>query len=122
MTPRQQVQWGINIFSAVPSTDASGHPCLWKTMTQECIDVAVKNPQVVTVELNNLLGKQSGVADLGSGLVDASNNWVGCILGPTLAPGRCSTDSGSAAAIPWLLTPAPTQPKFSYPEQLRWVS
>jgi parallel beta-helix repeat protein len=103
---------GINVFSGVPTTNASGNILSANTMQDEGIDVAVKNTQAVTVQFNNLLGKGTGVANLGTGAVDATNNWWGCIFGPTLAPGLCSKASGAVSSLPWLLQPAKIEPAF----------
>jgi parallel beta-helix repeat protein len=102
---------GINVFSGVPSTNATGNIISGNVMQQEQFDVAVKNAQPVMVEFNNLLGKGMGVANLGTGYVGVQGNWWGCVLGPALAPGLCSKVSG-ADSLPWLLEPAQVQPSF----------
>lgn len=103
---------GINVFSAVPTSNASGIMISGNQIQQEQIDVNVNNPQAVTVEFNNLLGKGTGVSNTGASAVDATGNWWGCIFGPTLGPGACSTVKGAVISLPWSITPVDIQPNF----------
>lgn len=92
---------GINIFGVSP---VSGTIISQNVIKGEAVDVAVNTPAAVEVHLNELLGKPTGVANLGSGSVDATENWWGCTAGPG-TPG-CSSISGSNVLFdPWLMSP-----------------
>lgn len=68
----------------------------------EAIAVGVSAAGSVDVHLNSLLAK-TGVQNLSSGSVDATQNWWKCSRGPD-APG-CSGVSGDVAYMPWLEQP-----------------
>jgi len=92
---------GINIFGVSPIV---GTIISQNVIKDEAVDVAVNTPGSVNVHLNDLLGKMVGLANLGSGSVDATENWWGCFAGPG-TPG-CSTVSGSNVLVqPWLTKP-----------------
>ena len=100
---------GVNVYSLMPVT---GNIISGNEVQNEAYDVVVNNPAFVQVEFNSLLGTGAGVDNLGSGSVDATNNWWGCTNGPTLA-GSCTSVAGSAVAwMPWLKVPPPGQPVF----------
>ena len=91
---------GINIFGVSP---ISGTVISQNVIKDEAVDVAVNTPAYVDVHLNNLIGK-TGLANLGSGNVDAVQNWWGCAAGP--GAGGCSSVSGSKVLVtPWLTKP-----------------
>ncbi|MFZ3236929.1 MAG: hypothetical protein WA184_16370, partial [Stellaceae bacterium] len=74
---------------------------------KESIDIAVDNAAggIVIAHLNNLVGRgTTGVANLGAGPVDATQNWWGCAGGPGAR--GCSTVSGANVTT----TPFLTQP------------
>lgn len=92
---------GINIFGVSPII---GTMVSQNVITDEAVDVAVNTPGYVDVHLNDLLGKPVGLANLGTGTVDATENWWGCAAGPG-APG-CSSVTGSNVFVnPWLTKP-----------------
>jgi parallel beta-helix repeat protein len=92
---------GINVFGVSP---VSGTIISQNVIKDEAVDVAVNTPANVNVHLNDLLGKMIGLANLGSGSVDATENWWGCFSGPG-TPG-CSAVSGSNVLVqPWLTKP-----------------
>ena len=92
---------GINIFGVSP---IFGTTISQNVIKNEAVDVAINTPARVDVHLNNLLGKQVGLANLGTGSSDATENWWGCPNGPG-SPG-CSTVSGSNIIFdPWLTQP-----------------
>jgi len=92
---------GINIFGVSPIL---GTIISQNVIKDEAVDVAVNTPSIVAVHLNNLLGKMIGLANLGAGSVNATQNWWGCSMGPG-SPG-CSHASGSNVMVqPWLNKP-----------------
>jgi parallel beta-helix repeat protein len=98
---------GINVFGVAPIT---GTVIVQNVIKDEAVDIAVKTPALVDAHLNNLLGKQIGVDNLGAGAVNATENWWGCSGGPG-APG-CATvapeGTTSVTFIPFLTKPADT--------------
>ncbi len=89
---------GINIFGVSPIL---GTTISQNVIKEEAVDVAIKTPSAVSVHLNDLLGKQIGLANLGSGSVDATMNWWGCPTGPGTA--GCSKVTGPNVMFdPWL--------------------
>jgi parallel beta-helix repeat protein len=92
---------GINIFGVSPIL---GTIISQNIIKDEAVDVAVNTPAYVDVHLNDLLGHMIGLANLGPGWVNATENWWGCAAGPG-APG-CSSVSGSNVLVtPWLTKP-----------------
>jgi parallel beta-helix repeat protein len=92
---------GINVFGVSPIT---GTIISQNTIKDEAVDIVANTPAFVDAQLNDLLGKKTGVANLGTGTVDATENWWGCPGGPG-APG-CSTVAGAGVLFtPWLRTP-----------------
>jgi len=104
---------GINIFGVSPVV---GTTISQNIIRNEAVDVAINTPSRVDVHLNSLLGKPTGLANLGPGSVDATENWWGCPMGPG-SPG-CSAVSGPNVIIqPWLTQPVVTAPAASIPTQ-----
>ena len=101
---------GINLYSATPQ---SGNMVVGNHVQNEQYDVTVNIPgAAVQVQYNSLNGTGGGVANLGMGSVNATENWWSCPAGPT-ATGSCSTVSGPAVLwSPWLTVPVPGQPSF----------
>jgi hypothetical protein len=107
---------GININSGAGASPVYGTIITGNVIVNESEDIAVNTPAEVDVHLNNLLGGQTGVAnvctlDNGStatictGSVDATQNFWGCAAGP--GNGNCSTTSGGNVLFnPWLSIPA----------------
>jgi hypothetical protein len=95
---------GINVFGVAPIT---GTVIADNVIKDEQVDVAVNtvSPAVVDAHLNNLLGKQIGVDNLGTGAVNATQNWWGCAKGPGSA--GCTSVSGSnIVSTPFLTRPS----------------
>lgn len=97
---------GINLFSLVPMP---GTIINQNTIRDEAIDVGVNvpagNPAAgpdLQAHLNNLL-KPVGVQNLGTAVVDATENWWGCAAGPN-RPG-CGAATGNVIFDPWLTRP-----------------
>jgi hypothetical protein len=100
---------GINVFGVSPIT---GTIISENVIDDEGVDIATKTPAQVNVHLNDLLGEKIGVDNLGTGTVDATENWWGCPGGPGAK--ECTTVSGTGVAFtPWLRQPIP---KVSPPE------
>jgi hypothetical protein len=104
---------GININSGGGGSPVMGTVIARNTIRDEAVDVAVNTPALVGVHLNNLLGGQTGVADvcaldgatMCAGAIAAAQNYWGCPAGPGAS--GCSTASGSDVTYaPWLLRPA----------------
>lgn len=95
---------GISLLGTAPVT---GTLITLNEIERESVDIAINNAAggVVVAHLNNLIGRKAiGVDNLGSGPVDATQNWWGCANGPG---GRgCTTVSGANVAT----TPFLTQP------------
>ncbi len=71
----------------------------------EAIAVAFKAPSgQLNVHLNDFEIHGIGIDNLGTGTVDATENWWNCLTGP--GSPRCSTVAGSGVnSTPWLLFP-----------------
>lgn len=93
---------GINVYSTAPIT---GTVILQNVFDNEKIDVAFNAPSgQVNAHLNDFNGYAIGVDNLGTGSVDATQNWWGCLLGP--ANRRCASISGPNVMFsPWLPFP-----------------
>lgn len=93
---------GINVYSTAPIT---GTVISQNVFDDEKVDVAFKAPSgQVNVHLNDFNAYAIGIDNLGTGTVDATENWWGCILGP--ASKRCASVAGpNVASTPWLLFP-----------------
>lgn len=70
---------GIVIFAAGPIT---GTVVAQNQIEREEIAIAVRTPAHVALHLNDLDNHRIGVANLGTGSVDATENWWGCAAGP----------------------------------------
>jgi nitrous oxidase accessory protein NosD len=94
---------GINIYSVAPVT---GTVISGNRIDDEEIAVAVKTPSLVELHLNDFEAGEgdTGVDNLGTGAVNATENGWGCSGGPT-APG-CASASGAVVFTPWLTKPA----------------
>jgi hypothetical protein len=93
---------GINIYGAYPIT---GTVISQNVVDNEAYDLVVNTDAEVNAHLNTFLGRGAvGVDNLGSGTVNATENWWGCFGGPG-AKG-CTTVEGSGVLFtPWLLFP-----------------
>lgn len=98
---------GINVFGFGP---ISGTVIAQNVIRDEADDVVTNTAAAVTVHLNELLGSDAvGVNNIGTGTVDATENWWGCARGPS--HNGCSSAQGSGVAFtPWLTSPPAHQP------------
>jgi parallel beta-helix repeat protein len=105
---------GINLYSVGPVT---GTVIAQNIITNEAYDVVFNGPGQVEVHLNELLGGRGsviGLANLGTGTVNATLNYWGCTGGP--GTGNCSIVKGQQVGLslvgvtfaPWLTSPAGT--------------
>ena len=94
---------GINVFGVAPIT---GTVIADNVVKHEAVDIAVNtvSPAVVDAHLNNLLGEQIGVDNLGTGTVNATQNWWGCAKGPGF-PGCTSVSGSNVISTPFLTHP-----------------
>jgi parallel beta-helix repeat protein len=91
---------GINIFGVSPIT---GTVISQNVITHETLDLVVNTPADVKADNNDLHGSgRVGVQNVGTGTVDATDNWWGCKDGPGLFP--CSNVNGPGTVLfsPWL--------------------
>lgn len=96
---------GINVFGVSP---ASGTIITGNTIQNESIDVAVSTPTPVQIHLNNLLGSTSiGVENLGTGEVNATQNYWGCTTGPN--------NTGCSSAGAGVIYTPPVSAAFNLP-------
>jgi hypothetical protein len=108
----------MNLFSHAP---------VWGTVVsqnvfdQEAIDVAFSAPSgQMNVHLNNFNGKATGVEELSTATIDATENWWNCPFGPG-ATGVCATTSGSGVATsPWLTAPYDLDDQDSFGDSARF--
>ena len=104
---------GINIHSIATVT---GTVVSQNIISQESIAVAFTAPGELTATLNNFAAGSTGIFNGGSGTVDGTENWWGCLGGP--ASPACATVSGNVTFAPWLTSPftagvLPTAPSGS---------
>lgn len=94
---------GINIYSTVP---VNGTVISQNVFGDESIDVAFKVPTgQANVHLNSFTTKGVGVENLGTGSIDATDNWWHCPSGPG-GKGSCASASGpNVMTSPWLSSP-----------------
>ena len=94
---------GINVFGLAPMT---GTIISENVIDDEAVDIATNTPAQVNVHLNDLLDGKIGVDNLGTGTVDATENWWGCPNGP--GAGGCTTVKGNGVSFtPFLKHPIP---------------
>jgi parallel beta-helix repeat protein len=96
---------GINVFTNPAAPPIIGTVIVDNVINKEAFDIVANNSGGVDAHLNNLLGKQIGVDNLGSGTVNATLNWWGCSKGPG-APGCASVAGSGVVSAPWLTSPA----------------
>lgn len=92
---------GINVFGVSP---VRGTIISQNIVSDESVDIAVNTPARVDVHLNDLFGRNTGLANLGTGTVDATENWWGCFRGPG-AHGCTSVSGPNVLFEPWLTSP-----------------
>jgi parallel beta-helix repeat protein len=69
----------------------------------EAADIVVQTSAQVTIQFNSLQGGATGIANIGTGVVQATQNWWGCSGGPGAT--GCSAMTGTVAGAPWLANP-----------------
>jgi len=96
---------GINVYSVAPIT---GTVISQNVFDEEAIDVAFKAPVgQLDVHFNNFDDLGVGVDNLGTGTVNATENWWRCAAGPSGK--RCATIVGPGVVFtPWLTVPFDT--------------
>jgi nitrous oxidase accessory protein NosD len=100
---------GINVFSVAPIT---GTVISQNLFEDEAVDVAFKAPSgQVNAHLNDFNGFAVGVANYGTGTVDAIQNWWHCAQGPGHT--GCTGIVGKGVLFkPWLTFPFNTGDDF----------
>lgn len=92
---------GINVFGVSP---VSGTTIAGNVIERESVAIATRTGARVDAHRNDLLNHQIGVANLGAGPVNATENWWGCPAGPGAR--GCSGVSGPDVDVtPWLTHP-----------------
>lgn len=92
---------GINVFGITPIT---GTIIAHNVIRNETADVTVNTGSEVSLHLNNLLGGEVGVDNIGSGTVNATDNFWGCAAGPASA--ACSNAGGPGVLwTAWMTNP-----------------
>lgn len=92
---------GINVFGVSP---VRGTIISQNIISDEAVDLAVNTPSYVDAHLNDFFGRKWGVANLGAGSIDATENWWGCRQGPS--SWGCTSVSGPDVLVePWLTSP-----------------
>jgi hypothetical protein len=104
---------GINIASLAPVT---GTVIARNSFDSEAIDVAFKVPSGQLSAHFNSFSSGTGIDNLGSGIVDASNNWWNCPIGPGgKSRSSCATVAGTAVSFtPFLLSPSDAGPSVPF--------
>jgi len=90
---------GINVFGVSAVT---GTVIAQNTIRDEHDAVVANTPAPVNPHLNNFFA-DFGVENIGSGTVDATNNFWGCPTGPGTA--NCGKTSGTVSVVPFLHNP-----------------
>lgn len=94
---------GINIFSVAP---ISGTIISQNVIERESIDVAFNAPAgQVNAHFNDFEPFSIGVDNIGTGTVDATENWWGCAAGPGTHKCASTTGPGTTIVTPSLLQP-----------------
>ena len=103
---------GINIHAGASGEPLTDNVVTGNIIERESIDVAVSTSAPIDVHLNDLTGGGVGVANLGTGTINATVNWWGCSGGPTAA--GCSTVQGNGITFtPWLTRRANSEERGS---------
>jgi hypothetical protein len=95
---------GINVYSVAP---IGGTVISQNVFTNESIDIAFKAPTGDLTAHFNDFSRSIGVDNLGTGSIDATENWWHCLNGPGgSGGGNCASVHGSRInAVPWLPVP-----------------
>ena len=93
---------GINVYSVAPIT---GTVISQNVIEDEAVDLAFKAPSgQVNAHLNDFKGFAVGVANYGTGTVDATENWWRCAGGPG-SKGCVGVVGTGVLFTPWLTSP-----------------
>jgi parallel beta-helix repeat protein len=94
---------GINVFGISPIT---GTVISGNVIDDEAEDIVTNTPApaLVAVHINDLLGGQVGIDNIGSGAVDAMENWWGSPRGP--GKQGATAVNGTVSFTPWLIHPS----------------
>ena len=97
---------GINVFTNAGAAPITGTVIVQNIIKNEQVDIVANTGTggLVDAHLNNLLGKATGVDNLGTGTVNATVNWWGCSKGPG-ASGCASVAGTGVTSTPWLTAP-----------------
>jgi nitrous oxidase accessory protein NosD len=92
---------GINLYSTAP---VRGTVIAENSFSDESIGIAFKAPSgTIDAHFNDFNDRGIGIDNLGTGLIDATENWWRCSTGPS---SRCSSVAGSGVTwAPWLTQP-----------------
>ncbi|MBW0001357.1 MAG: right-handed parallel beta-helix repeat-containing protein [Verrucomicrobia bacterium] len=94
---------GINVFGRVGIT---GTLISGNVIYNEQDDIVTNTPAKVDAHLNDLVGAPVGLANIGPGTVDATENWWGSPSGPGTRGATAVSGSG-VNYTPWLIFPIP---------------
>jgi hypothetical protein len=92
------LKFGASLRLSHTGTIISGN-----VIDDEAEDIVTNTPALVAAHINDLLGGQIGVDNLGSGMVDATENWWGSPVGP--GKQGATTTKGTVSFTPWLIQP-----------------
>jgi parallel beta-helix repeat protein len=96
---------GINVNSGFGMSPISGTIIAQNTIDQEAVAVAINTPVQVSVNLNNFVAPTVGVDNLGTGTVNALENWWACTGGPAGGSGCAGVAGPGILFAPWLGAP-----------------
>jgi parallel beta-helix repeat protein len=93
---------GINVFGVSPT---EGTIISQNVIKDEAVQIAVNTPAHVEIHLNNFFDDTLGVDNLGTGSVDATENWWACAGGPKGGEKCTSVEGPDVLFTPWLTKP-----------------
>lgn len=96
---------GINVNSGFGRSPIKGTLIAQNVIDNEAFEVAVNTPAQVNLHLNNFLDDTVGVDNLGTGTIDATENWWTCPNGPGGAEECANVGGPGVLFAPWLRTP-----------------
>ena len=93
---------GINVFGVSP---IKGTIISQNVIKDEDVQIAINTPAHVEIHLNNFFDHTLGVDNLGTGSIDATENWWGCSAGPGGGEECASVGGPEVLFTPWLTKP-----------------
>jgi parallel beta-helix repeat protein len=96
---------GINVNSGFGRSPIKGTLISQNVIDHEAFEVAVNTPAQVNVHLNNFLDDTVGVDNLGTGAIDATENWWACSNGPGGGEECANVGGPGVLFAPWLRMP-----------------